>query len=241
MEEQRHIIETFSEMAPRYEGLMNDELGRFWGVSYDEFVNVFLENLETKDDDIILDIATGTAFIPSYFVRHKKRYKEIIGLDITFQMLHNANRNIGFPNTKNSINLVCASAHEMPLKPGSINRAICCLATHHMDTNKLLANIYQALDPGGYAHIADVGGSAKWKNKAIRFFIKALAFLYFLVNENYHRAVAESSAIANINTAQEWAALASEHGFNNIEKMELRSKKFWAPNPLILKFQKPEE
>jgi hypothetical protein len=34
LNEQDHIIETFTEMASRYESLMNSELNRFWGVSY---------------------------------------------------------------------------------------------------------------------------------------------------------------------------------------------------------------
>ncbi len=241
LEEQQHIIETFSEMASRYEGLMNSELNRFWGFTYEGFVSDFLESLQTFENDRILDIATGTAFIPSYLIRKQKPHKKIIGLDITYQMLRNASRNVDFEKLNGRVSLVCGSAHELPLEPSSIDRVLCCLATHHMDVDLLLANIFRTLVPGGYAHLADAGGSSKWKIGIIRFFIKAMAFLYFLFTENYSRAVAESSAIANIHTAQEWKALIEERGFINVEIKELSSKKIWAPNPIIMKIQKPKE
>jgi len=241
LEEQQHIIETFAEMAPRYEGLMNSELSRFWGFSYESFVGEFLEELHTSPTDIILDIATGTAFIPAYLMRHQKPFKQIIGLDLTFQMLQNAGRNIRADFKAKQLKLVCATAHEMPLKPSSIDRAICCLATHHMDADLLLDNIYISLKPGGIAHLADAGGSSKWKNGFIRSFIKSIAFIYFLFTENYSRAVAESAAIANIHTASEWAGIAEKKGFINIAIHEIKSKKFWAPNPITMKFEKPKE
>jgi ubiquinone/menaquinone biosynthesis C-methylase UbiE len=241
LEEQQHIIETFSEMAPRYESLMNSELTRFWGFTYENFVGEFLEGLQTNSEDVILDIATGTAFIPSYLIRHQKPFKKIIGLDLTFHMLHNAGRNIPEVEKSHKPELICASAHEMPLKPACIDRAICCLATHHMNADLLLTNIYASLKPGGVAHLADAGGSSKWKNGTIRFFIKFIAFIYFLVTENYSRAIAESSAIANIHTTAEWASIAEEEGFINIKIHEMKSKKFWAPNPITMKFEKPKE
>jgi len=239
--EQRHIIATFSEMAPHYERLMNHELTLFWGYSYEEFVSEFLNDLNTNLSDTILDIATGTAFIPAYLRKTKKPFKRIFGLDITLGMLQKASRNLNQLTGRQDIPLICASAHNLPFKPGSIDRAICCLATHHMHADTLLKNIYYCLQPGGFAHIADAGGSSQWKKTAVRFCIKLMAFLYFLIHEDFSRAVAESDAIANIHTSLEWRKIAEDTGFINIEIIEMRSKKFWAPNPLILKIQKPLE
>ena len=240
LEEQRNIIATFSEMAPRYEGLMNNELNRFWGINYEGFVAQLLESVKTRPDEVILDIATGTAFIPSYLSRSGKKFKKIIGIDITLSMLQNANRNLGFKKVE-WLTLVCGSAHELPLKAGSVDRAICCLATHHMDAERLLSNIFNALKDGGTAHLADAGSSNSWKNGLIRFGIKSLAFLYFLFTENYTRAVAEAQSIANIHTIQQWEDMIVAAGFSHLELNEMKSKKFWAPNPIILKFQKRED
>ena len=238
MEEQQNIIETFSEMAPRYEGLMNNELNRFWGITYEGFIGTLLDGIQTQPNEIILDIATGTAFIPSYLKKHRKPYKRIIGLDITYPMLQNANRNPALANSSAWLSLVCASAHELPLKAECIDRAICCLATHHMKADVLLSNIFRSLKSNGVAHLADAGSSNKWKNGLIRFFIKSACFMYFLFTENYTRAIAETEAIANIHTILEWKMFAENSGFKNVEIKEMKSKHFWAPNPIIIKIQK---
>jgi len=227
-------------MAPRYEGLMNNELSRFWGITYESFISQLLDGMETKSDETILDIATGTAFIPSYLKRHQRPFKRIIGLDLTFQMLHNATRNMDIREGSGWLSLVCASAHEMPIKAESIDRAICCLATHHMNADVLLTNIYCSLRRGGIAHIADASASSAWQNILIRFFIKSAAFIYFLFTENFQRAMAETTAIANIHTAGEWTMLIKKTGFKHVEIKEMKSKYFWAPNPIILKIQKGE-
>jgi hypothetical protein len=55
------------------------------------------------------------------------------------------------------------------------------------------------------------------------------------------RAFAESDAIANIHTAREWEEMIESKGFENIDIKEMQSKRFWAPNPVIIKIQKPKE
>jgi len=214
---------------------MNHELNRFWGINYQDFVSRLLENFSPRDNDFILDIATGTAFIPSYLINNKIRFGRIYGLDLTLGMLLNGKKRFLASNYHNQIPLVCASAHQMPFKPSVFDQAICCLATHHMDAEVLLLNIHHSLKQGGMLHIADAGGSSSWKNTVIRLIIKVAAFLYFFFTENYSRALAESAAIGNIHTSLEWEELIKKQGFIEIKIQQLRSKKFWAPNPLFIK------
>ena len=222
-------------MAPRYESLMNSELNRFWGIDYEAFVSRLLEDYSPQAHEMILDIATGTAFIPAFLFEKKLIFSKVVGLDITYGMLmQGKNRllNIG----KNEITpLVCASALLMPFKKQSFDHAICCLATHHMDVDALLANIHLSLKSGGGLRIADAGASSEWKNKFIRLLIKLAAFLYFLFSENISRALAESAAIGNIHTSKEWEEMIKSHGFVDISIEQLRSKHFWAPDPLFIK------
>ena len=225
-------------MAPRYEKLMDNELNRFWGIDYSNFVSLLIDNINFDRDDAILDIATGTGYIPAYIHKTNKTYRKIFGLDITLDMLRNSYRNLTSPEMLNTINFVCASAHAIPLGNQEMDHVICCLATHHMDVDMLLDNIKRCLKTGGNLHLADAGGSSKWKNWIIKNIIKALAFIYFLFVENFSRARAESSAIKNIHTANEWRQLMKEKGFNNIEINEMKSKHFWAPDPLIINASK---
>lgn len=235
MTEQQEIITTFSDMAPRYEKLMNNELNKFWGINYRDFVSHLLTDISTCKDELIFDIATGTAFIPAYLLDRKLKFRKIIGLDLTFRMLLNGKERLAQNKYENLAPLICASAHQLPFKQETFEQAICCLATHHMNVEILLTNIQFSLKAGGRLHIADAGCSSKWKNKTIRLIIKTAAFLYFLFAENYSRAMAESAAIGNIHTAQEWEELVKQHGFVDIKINQLKSKRFWAPDPIIIK------
>jgi len=228
-------------MASRYESLMNSELNRFWGVSYFDFVQELMNEIDFSNHQSILDIATGTAFIPQYLAAQKIPYKHMVGLDLTFEMLSNAKEQIGENSNDSSIRLVCASAHAMPFQKHTFDITVCCLATHHMNIDLLLKNIYSSLKPNGKFHIADVGGSKRWKIGIIRTFVKMIAFLYFLLAENLTRAKAESGAIANVITINEWRELIADHGFISIKARELQTKRFWAPSPIIIEAKKPME
>jgi hypothetical protein len=82
--------------------------------------------------------------------------------------------------------------------------------------------------------LGDVGGSKLWRNPIINFFIKILAYLYFLITENKDRARAESSAVSNVFTADDWKKILSDCGFKEIQVTLLKSKKFWVPDPLLI-------
>ena len=87
MHEQQEIITAFTEMAPRYEQLMNNELNKFWGIDYADFVGRLLSDFPSSYEDLVLDIATGTSYIPQYLARNNSPAKRIVGLDLTFGML----------------------------------------------------------------------------------------------------------------------------------------------------------
>lgn len=238
MDGQRDIITAFSKMAPRYEQLMDHELNRFWGFDYAAFLDEALCDFYPQRGDLILDIATGTGFIPGYLIKYKRPFRKVIGLDITFDMLVHARQRAREMGAQDRVLLVCASAHAMPFRIGSFDRAICCLATHHMDVHALLKNIHQTLKSGGMVTVAEAGGSSRWKNLIIKSVIKAGAFLYFFFAQNPSRAAAESSAIANIHTSEEWRGLFNECQFSHVRLRQLKSRRFYAPDPLIIEARK---
>ena len=241
MNEHNHIIETFTEMASRYESMVNSELYRFWGFKYSEFVNELVTDIKFEQNQRLLDIATGTAFIPQTIANANKPFSDFTGLDITYEMLSSAKQQISERNISNPIGLVCASAHAMPFRANSFDYITCCLATHHMDINLLMTQSFASLKPSGRYHIADVGGSISWKIGIIRFFIKITAFFYFLFAENFSRVKAESEAVQNIFTINDWREIIQSHGFIDIKMRELKSNRFWAPNPIIIEASKPME
>jgi len=122
----------------------------------------------------------------------------------------------------------------MPYSPSSFDLVLCGLATHHMQVDQLTSEIYRILKDGGRFSLGDVGGSKLWRNPIINFFIKILAYLYFLFTENKERASAEASAVSNVYTAEDWKKILSDSGFSEIEITLLKSKKFWVPDPLLI-------
>ena len=116
MTEQQEIITTFSEMAPRYESLMNSELNRFWGIDYKAFVSHLLEDYSPQDDEMILDIATGTAFIPTFLLENKIKFGKVVGLDITYGMLMQGKDRLSKSDYDSLFRLICASALQMPFQ-----------------------------------------------------------------------------------------------------------------------------
>ena len=236
-----NIIQTFTEMAPNYEEIVNSELTRFWGVSYHEFINMLIELTPIWEGAKILDIATGTGVIPIKILNKFGNDHQIHGLDITHSMLINAHRNLDEKNFNNSIDLTCASAMEMPYKQKSFDLVLCGLATHHMNVDTLLREVYRILKVGGRLSFADVGSSKLWQIPGVKLVLGLLAYLYYVIQEGTNRAWAEASAVTNVRTEEEWLYLLQKYNFQNIEIKQLKSKYFWIPSPLVIFAEKLEE
>lgn len=235
MEDKADIIDAFSKMAPRYEQIVDSELNRFWGWSYQGFVNLILATTPIQPKDIVLDVATGTGVIPYHLEKAGHPHTQIHGLDITLSMIHHATRRMAGLDCHVKQNLVCASALEMPYAKSGFTQVICGLATHHMDVGKLVLECQRVLRSGGKLTIADVGGSDLWKVPFTKFLVQMAAFLYFLLFENKSRAWVEARAVSNIHSRDEWNSILLNAGFRGIAIQELKSRFFWIPAPLLIK------
>ena len=236
-----NIIQTFTEMAPNYEEIVNSELTRFWGVSYHGFINMLIQLTPIQKGAKILDIATGTGVIPVKLRNTNGSDIEIHGLDITHSMLTNAKRNLDTDSHQNFIDFTCASAMEMPYIQKSFDLIFCGLATHHMNVDTLLKEVYRILRFGGQLSFADVGSSKLWQIPGVKWLIGFLAYFYYVIKEGSNRAWAEASAVSNVRTAEEWHYLLKKYNFSNISITQLKSKYFWIPSPLIILAEKLEE
>lgn len=234
MDDKVNIIETFTELAPRYEEVVNAELNRFWGWSYTGFVNQLIQTTPIPEKGKMLDLATGTGVIPITVASNGFSMSRVHGLDITMSMLARARKKMISGNIQDRIDLVCASAMDIPYASDSFDLVTCALATHHMDVRLLLSESWRILRQDGMLSIADVGGSKLWKSPVVKFFLRIAAFLYFLFQENIHRAWAEADAVSNVRSKEEWFELLVETGFRNIKITKLKSKHRWVPEPLVI-------
>ncbi len=229
------VVRAFTEMAPGYEQEVDGELRQFWGVGYEEFIDRLLGVVPVNEGDVILDVATGTAFIPRKLVDKVGHAGRVVGLDITPSMLERGQKNVEAAAHASRINLVCASAMDMPFVEGHFDTALCALGTHHMDVPKLVAEMRRVLKVGGRLVITDVGSSAFWRSFWGTALLNILVFIYKLAHWSSFRAQAEVQAFANIRTADEWHTLLSELGFVEIKVTEAQARRRWYPCALTMR------
>ncbi len=234
MDDQNLIIETFEELSPRYQKVVDAELNLFWGWRYSDFVNTLLGLTPIHPEDRILDIATGTGVIPTNIATRNPQVSSLHGLDITHAMLKHAQTDYNDSGLAQPLRLTCASAMSMPYARDSFSLVFCGLATHHMEVDLLISEMYRVLDKGGRIAVADAGSSPLWKIPGVKLMMRMVAYLYFLFKENSTRAWAEALAVSNVRTKEEWEVLLSEVGFNQIKIRQLKSKYRWVPDPLVI-------
>jgi len=234
MDDQKTIIKTFTELAPRYEETVDAELSLFLGWRYQRFIETFIKHIPLENGDIVLDLATGTGVIPSKLEEHGVPQDHIHGLDITYSMLKRAKSRFLENSEDFQGKLVCASATDIPYRDKSFNIITCALATHHMDAEKLIAEIHRILQSEGIFSLADVGITSFWQLPGIKMIARVFVFFIFLFRETLERARAEAGAVSQAHTIEKWGELLHKNGFRDIKITKLESKYSWIPEPYII-------
>jgi ubiquinone/menaquinone biosynthesis C-methylase UbiE len=241
MSDKHFIVDAFSEIASHYEQVVDGELQRFWGWSYDGFIENLIRLTPLGENDRVLDVASGTAVIPLKLVAQAKTRGQITGLDITYAMLKKGKQKVDQHGASGLISLVCGNAMAMPFRDELFDVIVCGLATHHLNVPVLLAEMQRLLRPGGRITIADVGGASAWHTPLASAAIRSATFLYFLPKEGYARARVEAAALSNILTPEEWQACLAGHQFEHIRVEQLPRKRAWVPAPLMIRADKPSK
>jgi ubiquinone/menaquinone biosynthesis C-methylase UbiE len=234
MKEKQAIQEAFTELSTHYEDALDGELNLFWGWSYENFLSELVKHTHIKENQKILDIATGTSLIPRKLMEQNVPGIKISGLDITEAMLRQAQRKIAAASFQDDIRLICGDAMALPYADGSFDVVVSGLASHHMDIPLMLSEMRRVLKPGGLLSIIDVGTSPFYKTKIFRFFARIIFFTFFLLRENSPRAWAEAAAIDNLRTPEDWQNDLSQAGFKDVRITKLKSKYRWTLEPLSI-------
>ncbi|MFZ2097069.1 MAG: class I SAM-dependent methyltransferase [Anaerolineales bacterium] len=233
MDEIHRVTEAFTELAPSYINTMNKELTQFWGISYPKFVERLVSVAGVKEGEKVLDIATGTAVIPQKLNATRYSGERIVGVDITPAMLKQGRKAINQNGIHSAIDLVCASAMDMPFADGTFEVIICGLGTHHMNIPKMLQEAKRLLVRSGRIIICDVGATPFWRSRPGKILLRLLMWLYGFANRSA-RSQAEIEAFHNVRTAQEWLSLLKEFGFGKVHIDEIRPRFPWFPSGLTM-------
>lgn len=227
------VIAAFTELADEYEATVDRELRMFWGVSYRDFLARFLAIAATTPGECVLDVATGTAFLPPQIAATVGAEGRIVGLDITPAMLVQAAQRLAALGWTERTPLVCGSALAMPLADASFDLVLCALGTHHMKVPLLAAELRRVVRPGGRIVLADVCANDFWRSPAGVALLRVLIIGYGLSLRSV-RAQAEIEAFDNVRTPDEWRDLLTEHGFGDIAIETIRSRYPWYPSGIIV-------
>lgn len=226
------VVAAFTELAPDYEPTVDRELRMFWGVTYRDFLARFLAVAAVAVGEKVLDVATGTAFLPSQLAASVGPMGRIFGLDITPAMLVHAAARLESEGWTERTPLVCGSALAMPLADASFDVALCALGTHHMNVPALISEMRRVVRPNGRIVLADVCANPFWRSLAGKALLRVLIIGYGLSLRSV-RAQAEIEAFDNVRTPQEWHILLAEYGFADIDSQTIRSRFPWYPSGLI--------
>ena len=229
------VIEAFTDLAPRYEGAMNRELSEMWSVSYEDFIRSLVEAIALKADEVVLDVATGTAQIPVALAGQRMAPSGLVGLDITPAMLRRGKENIATRGLNPRVKLVCASAMAMPMAERVFDVVVCGLGMHHMSVEDVLLQMRRVLREGGRIVLACVNAPAIWRSALGGLAIR-VALLFYGWTQKSFRAQAEAAAVPNLRTIAEWQSILRNLGYHRIEIVaQIPPRRIWYPGGLILR------
>ncbi len=210
MSERDSVLEAFTELSTHYEHTISRELQELWGITYAEFIRDVVAIVPNGHFGAVLDVATGTAQIPIALATRQADVS-LVGLDLTPAMLKSGRAQLRRRGLENRVQLVCASAMDMPFPDNCFDTVVCGLAMHHLHVPQVIAEIERVLRQGGSLILADVNLPPFWRsslgNALIGFIVRALPLF-----RNTPRVRAELAAIPNLLTAGEWRALLARSG-----------------------------
>ena len=194
MANKANLIDSYTEMAPRYEQVVDSKLSHFGGWSYSGFINPLLASAPVRPQETIMDVSDRTGVIAVLLEKAGHPRNQNHGLDTTMSMRLYARQRPGDPYHHAGKHLLCASAMEMPCANSSFTQVICSLATLQMDVKMSIKESVRGLQKGGKLIIADMGLSKVLKFPGMKFFVRIALFIYFILVENKSRKIVEEAA-----------------------------------------------
>jgi len=144
--------ELFAPLGPSY-----DRYARLLSFGQDPRWRRFLvSRLPVGPDDVVLDVATGTAAVALELVRQKGC--SVVGVDQSPEMLAEARRRLLLAAETRRIRLVETSARKLPFENGSFDGLTGAYLLRYLDDLPAgLAELGRVVRPGGTAALLDFG------------------------------------------------------------------------------------
>jgi demethylmenaquinone methyltransferase/2-methoxy-6-polyprenyl-1,4-benzoquinol methylase len=141
----------FDSIAPQYDrlnNLLSFNMHRYWRKQ-------FIKKVIQKHPDRVLDIATGTGDI-AISLALKLKNANIVGIDISKEMLKVAQEKINAQGLQNNIKLVCGDAESLPFDRHSFDTVTIVFGVRNFQNIPLaLEGIHNTLKSGGELFIME--------------------------------------------------------------------------------------
>jgi demethylmenaquinone methyltransferase/2-methoxy-6-polyprenyl-1,4-benzoquinol methylase len=142
----RYVRNLFSKVPLEYDvllGLLSFAQDRRWR-SY------VVSRAKSSNDDIILDVATGTGLLAADFARTVSSKGFVVGVDLTLSMLKTARWRFRSRGLDERVDWVLARAENLPFRDDSFGSASISLALRNVsDAQSTLREMSRATGPGG--------------------------------------------------------------------------------------------
>ena len=144
--------ELFAPLGPTY-----DRYARLLSFGQDPRWRRFLvSRLPVGPEDVVLDVATGTAAVALELVRQKSC--TVVGVDQSGEMLDEARRRLVLAAETKRVKLVEASANELPIEDASFDGLTAAYLLRYLDDLPAgLRELARVLRPGSTAALLDFG------------------------------------------------------------------------------------
>lgn len=146
MDKKKHneqIIDQFTKTASSYSAI----------ASHSDALNKLIEITSPTEDDLVLDVACGSGIVTLAFA---KKVKHITGIDITKEMLREAEKSQIITGLKN-IDWELGEADALPFADNTFTIVISRFSFHHfIEPKKVLIEMLRVCKPGGTVMVADV-------------------------------------------------------------------------------------
>ncbi|MGA9350119.1 MAG: methyltransferase domain-containing protein [Anaerolineae bacterium] len=211
---EKGAVEAFKAWAVTYDKTVSKELERYAGITHQGVLDRLLQLAQLKNGNSVLDVGTGTGWVA---IRCALEMEEgqIIGVDITPEMLAQAALNAENVRVKERIQFALASAMSLPYPDDEFEVVLSSIALHHTKVGQSLEEMVRVLKPGGRIAIADMGAPPAWRSAPISWLMLLLTRAYKLTGNPTAKADAE--AFQQTYTAEEWRSLLAAKGLKRVQ------------------------
>ena len=217
-ENSNNIKDMFNKISPRY--VLMNKLMTFGQDRYWRRELIRLSGL--KDDNSLLDVATGTGDVIFETIQNGIKLNKITGLDFSTGMLdvaRSATRNNTADQKYKEINWIEGDALKLPFKNTSFNVVTSAYLMRNVsDIDAAFTEQYRVLKPGGRVACLDTTPPAKSiMSPFINFYlIKIIPFLGSLISGNKSAYTYLPKTTKAFKTAEELQNIMIKTGFKNV-------------------------